>query len=31
MTYTVVWRPAAEEKLAAIWTEADDRRGITAR
>jgi plasmid stabilization system protein ParE len=29
MTYTVVWRPAAEEKLAAIWTEADDRRAIT--
>ena len=30
MTYTVVWRPAAEEKLAALWTEADDRRAITS-
>ena len=29
MTYTVVWRPAAEEKLAALWTEADDRRAVT--
>ena len=29
MTYTVVWRAAAEEKLAAIWAEADDRRLAT--
>lgn len=23
--YTVVWRPPAEEQLAAIWLDADDR------
>ena len=28
MTYTVVWRPAAEGELAAIWTEAEDRQAV---
>ena len=29
MTYTVVWRPSAERKLAEIWTSADDRQTVT--
>jgi len=29
MTYTVVWRPSAERKLAEIWTGADDRQTVT--
>ena len=29
MNYTVIWRPAAERKLANIWTSADDREAVT--
>ena len=29
MTYTVVWRPSAERRLAEIWTIADDRQTVT--
>ena len=29
MTYTVVWKPAAEEELARMWTDAFDRSAIT--
>ena len=29
MSYTVVWKPAAEEELARLWTEAVDRDAIT--
>ncbi len=29
MICTVVWRPAAEEKLAALWTEADNRQAVS--
>jgi plasmid stabilization system protein ParE len=29
MKYTVIWRPAAERKLASIWTNADDRQSVT--
>lgn len=29
MTYTVIWRPAAERSLAEIWMNAQDRNGIT--
>lgn len=29
MTFTVIWRPAAEQKLAEIWTASDDRQAIT--
>ena len=29
MKYTVIWRPAAERKLASIWTSADDRESVT--
>jgi plasmid stabilization system protein ParE len=28
MTFTVIWRPSAERKLAEIWTDADDRQAI---
>jgi plasmid stabilization system protein ParE len=30
MTFTVVWRPSAEEKLAAIWSSADDREAVAS-
>ncbi len=30
MTFTVVWAPAAEKELAAIWLAAKDRDRITA-
>jgi plasmid stabilization system protein ParE len=30
MSYTVVWKPAAEEELVRLWTDADDRRAVTA-
>ncbi|MHC4176588.1 MAG: type II toxin-antitoxin system RelE/ParE family toxin [Planctomycetota bacterium] len=30
MSYTVVWKPAAEEELAQLWTDADDRNAVTA-
>ena len=29
MTFTVVWRPEAERKLAALWTDAPDRQAVT--
>ena len=29
MSYTVVWRPSAERKLAEIWSSADDRQAVT--
>ncbi len=29
MNYTVVWRPAAERRLAQSWADADDRPAIT--
>ena len=29
MTYTVVWKPAAERALADIWMDADDRQAVT--
>lgn len=29
MTYTVVWRPSAERRLAEFWTNASDRPSIT--
>ena len=29
MTYTVVWRPSAEQTLAEIWTSAADRQMVT--
>lgn len=30
MKYTVVWKPEAEEELARMWNEAQDRRELTA-
>jgi hypothetical protein len=30
MKYTVVWKPAAENELAAIWNTASDRAAVTA-
>jgi plasmid stabilization system protein ParE len=30
MSYTVVWKPVAEEELARLWTHAEDRGAITA-
>lgn len=30
MTYTVVWRPTAERKLADIWLAAQDREAVRA-
>jgi plasmid stabilization system protein ParE len=30
MSYTVVWKPAAEEELARIWIDADDRNAVAA-
>ncbi|OHB84304.1 MAG: hypothetical protein A2V98_18720 [Planctomycetes bacterium RBG_16_64_12] len=30
MTYTVVWKPAAEDELARMWTDAADRAAVTA-
>jgi len=28
MTFTVIWRPSAEQKLAEIWAEVFDRQAI---
>jgi plasmid stabilization system protein ParE len=28
--WTVVWKPSAEQHLAAIWLAASDRAGVTA-
>ena len=30
MRFTVIWRPSAEQKLAEIWIDADDRQAITS-
>ena len=30
MSYTVLWKPAAEGQLADIWTSANDRDAVTA-
>ena len=30
MTYEVVWRPAAETKLADLWTSDPDRAAVSA-
>ena len=29
MIFTVVWLPAAQQRLAELWLQASDRRGIT--
>jgi len=29
MTYAVIWRPSAEQKLTQLWIDATDRQGIT--
>jgi hypothetical protein len=29
MNYTVLWMPIAEQRLAAIWTNATDRTDVT--
>jgi plasmid stabilization system protein ParE len=29
MTYTVIWKHAAEEELARIWMDAEDRDSVT--
>jgi plasmid stabilization system protein ParE len=29
MTFTVVWRPEAEQALAAVWNSAADRQSVT--
>jgi hypothetical protein len=29
MSFTVVWKPEAERRLATIWTEATDRSAVT--
>ncbi len=29
MTFTVIWSPSAENALARIWADADDRQVIT--
>jgi hypothetical protein len=28
MTWTVVWKPAAERELARLWTDTDDRDAV---
>jgi hypothetical protein len=30
MNYTVLWTPAAEGDLAAVWLKANDRKAITS-
>jgi len=30
MTYTVLWKPAAEQQLARLWTEATNRGAVAA-
>ena len=30
MKYTVLWKPAAEQQLAELWTSSADRKDITA-
>jgi hypothetical protein len=29
MKYTVIWKPAAEQKLADIWLQSTDRQAVT--
>jgi hypothetical protein len=29
MNFTVLWRPVAEQRLAAIWASASDRNAVT--
>jgi hypothetical protein len=29
MRYTLIWKPAVEQRLAQIWTAAADRRAVT--
>ena len=31
MKFTVIWKPSAEQELAQLWEDADDRRDITMR
>jgi plasmid stabilization system protein ParE len=30
MIYTVIWKPLAEQKLASIWIDAQDRQAVSA-
>jgi plasmid stabilization system protein ParE len=30
MKYTVLWKPAAEQELARIWSQASNRAAVTA-
>jgi hypothetical protein len=30
MTFTVIWRPTAERRLAQIWIDGPDRRAVSA-
>lgn len=30
MTFTIIWTPAAEQELAAIWLAASDRTAVTS-
>jgi hypothetical protein len=30
MTFRVLWTPAAEQDLAAVWIDADDRNAVTS-
>lgn len=30
MNYTVLWTPAAENDLAAVWLKADDRKAVSS-
>ena len=30
MTYTVVWKPNAKSRLAAVWLASGDRKAVTA-
>jgi hypothetical protein len=29
MSYTVAWKPSAEQDLASLWTSASDRQAVT--
>ena len=30
MTFTVLWKPSAETRLASIWTDSSDRGAVTS-
>lgn len=30
MSYTVIWKPAAEDELARLWTDGPDRADVAA-